>query len=333
MHTGVTCTIPLDTDGKHVGYFELPYSVDRSPFYRIQIPVCHVQNGQGPSVLLMAGVHGDEYEGKLALARLIRELKPEQINGSVTILPVANAPAVYNASRCSPFDDGNLNRMFPGDHAGSPTSRIAHLIEHHLMSGRDYVFDLHSGGTSMAHMTCVLCEVGYGEARDNAAKSLLGKLGIPFALTADNGRDSPTTMAAANRAGCVAVSGEFGGGGTATTDTLAQTYVALDHFMMAIGLTNEPVLGAEVPAQPTVFINQTGGSGVHTVAMHGWFEPVVEIGDIVVKGQLAGRIVDLVTLTNSPQEIHFKCDGIVTSRRLHTEVRPGDCVLTVAQFV
>src|SRR3990170_4455678 len=91
------------------------------------LPICHIRNGEGPSLLLMAGNHGDEYEGELSLAKLIRRLDPKRIKGRVTILPMANAPAVMAAKRCSPLDGGNLNRAFPGDPLGTPTSRLANF--------------------------------------------------------------------------------------------------------------------------------------------------------------------------------------------------------------
>ena len=81
----------------------------------------HISNGKGPAVMLIAGVHGDEYEGKIALSKLINAIEPRDITGRLTILPAANGPAVFAGLRCSPFDAGNLNRAFPGDPAGTPT--------------------------------------------------------------------------------------------------------------------------------------------------------------------------------------------------------------------
>ena len=74
MHTGVQDTLPRHASGKHFGWLRLPYSVDRSPFWTIQLPICVVANGDGPRLLLMAGNHGDEYEGPLVLAELMRRI-------------------------------------------------------------------------------------------------------------------------------------------------------------------------------------------------------------------------------------------------------------------
>src|SRR6516162_3472035 len=77
---------------------------------------------------LMAGNHGDEYEGQVALGKLIRSLEPAEVSGRIIILPSANFPAAMAGMRTSPLDEGNLNRSFPGDPYGGPTAQIADYI-------------------------------------------------------------------------------------------------------------------------------------------------------------------------------------------------------------
>ena len=71
----------FDRDGKQHGFIRLPYSVHRSAYGWIPIPVACIKNGDGPRVLLMAGNHGDEYEGQVALGKLIRSLEAEEVCG------------------------------------------------------------------------------------------------------------------------------------------------------------------------------------------------------------------------------------------------------------
>src|SRR6476469_1714434 len=86
--------IDLDGDGKQTGFLRLPHSVHRSAYGWIPIPIAQIRNrgpnGGGPTILLMAGNHGDEYEGQVALGRLIRDLDPAEVRGRVIILPSAN---------------------------------------------------------------------------------------------------------------------------------------------------------------------------------------------------------------------------------------------------
>ena len=121
MHTGLFHEIDFDADGKTLSFLGTPYSVDRSPITRSR-PRSAASAMARPRVLLMAGNHGDEYEGEIALGRLIRRLDPARVRGEITILPMANVPAVMAARRRSPLDNGNLNRAFRARPAARPPS-------------------------------------------------------------------------------------------------------------------------------------------------------------------------------------------------------------------
>ena len=68
--------IDYEKEGKQVGWLALPHSVTRSAYGTLRIPAACIKNGSGPTILLMAGNHGDEYEGQIALSRFIREVEP-----------------------------------------------------------------------------------------------------------------------------------------------------------------------------------------------------------------------------------------------------------------
>src|SRR5438552_14130043 len=104
--------IDLDGSGKQTGFLRLPHSVHRSAYGWIPIPIAQISNkganGSGPTVLLMAGNHGDEYEGQVALGRLIREIDPAEVQGRIIILPSANFLATMNVRRTSPLHTGHI---------------------------------------------------------------------------------------------------------------------------------------------------------------------------------------------------------------------------------
>ena len=70
-------------------------------------------------VLLTGGVHGDEYEGPIALAKLIRALDLSKLSGRLIVVPAVNYPAFLAGTRTSPIDGVNLNRTFPGRRDGT----------------------------------------------------------------------------------------------------------------------------------------------------------------------------------------------------------------------
>ncbi|MBX5066874.1 succinylglutamate desuccinylase/aspartoacylase family protein [Rhizobium lentis] len=333
MHSGLVNPIDFSHQGRQADYLAIPYSVDRSPYYQIRIPVLRLQNGEGPSLLLMAGNHGDEYEGELQLGRLMRLLDVAAIRGAVTILPMANLPAVMAAKRCSPFDGGNLNRAFPGDPMGSPTARMAHFLEHELFPRHDVILDLHSGGTSMAHLPCALIERQADAVRFERSVALMRALGASYAFIADNGAAAPTSMGAAARAGTIGLSGEFGGGGTVTPETMTFTVAALDRLLLTLGIVDRPVLSRVPLVQPgplQLLSLSRHSQGIYA-SRRGWFEPAVALGATVAAGDLAGWYHDLERLQQPEEELRFAESGIVISHRLHCDSQAGDCLIQVAE--
>ncbi|MDR7225273.1 succinylglutamate desuccinylase/aspartoacylase family protein, partial [Aminobacter aminovorans] len=140
--TRIWTTLGFDRDGKQHDWLRLPFSTDRSAYGVIPIPITCIRNGEGPTALLIAGNHGDEYEGQVALSKLARQLDPLDIRGRILILPALNYPAVVAGRRLSPLDRGNLNRLFPGEANGTPTQMIAHYVSSVLLSMADIVIDL-----------------------------------------------------------------------------------------------------------------------------------------------------------------------------------------------
>jgi len=111
----------------------------------IEVFAC-VGHRPGPSVLVTAGVHGDEYEGPSAIAQFVRTLSAESVRGSMFLIPVANPFAFAAGTRLSPVDGLNLARVFPGKEDGMPTERLAHFLFHEFASKAEFLIDLHSGG-------------------------------------------------------------------------------------------------------------------------------------------------------------------------------------------
>ena len=47
MHSGLVNPIDLSRDGRQAGHLAIPYSVDRSPYYQIRIPILRLKSGEG----------------------------------------------------------------------------------------------------------------------------------------------------------------------------------------------------------------------------------------------------------------------------------------------
>jgi predicted deacylase len=76
----------------------------------------------------------------------------------------------------------------------------------------------------------------------------------------------------------------------------------------------------------------TGGQSLFVYAeREGWFEPAVDIGDDVAKGDVAGWLYDLERPMDDPLTLRFAESGIVLTRRLHTHCQSGDCLMNLAR--
>ena len=100
----------------------------------------------GRTLVVTAGIHGDEYEGVRAIYDVIGELDPASMSGDLLCVPVANPPAFWAVSRCSPLDGKNLARVFPGRTGGSITEAIAYALDSEILPHADFFLDLHSAG-------------------------------------------------------------------------------------------------------------------------------------------------------------------------------------------
>ncbi|MCA1553885.1 MAG: succinylglutamate desuccinylase/aspartoacylase family protein, partial [Chloroflexi bacterium] len=100
----------------------------------------------GPTVVVIAGVHGDEYEGIIAIPEIFRRLDPSAMCGTLIAVPVCNVPAFVTATRSSPIDGLNMARVFPGDPHGTITQRVAYWLGERIMRHADLIIDLHSAG-------------------------------------------------------------------------------------------------------------------------------------------------------------------------------------------
>jgi predicted deacylase len=243
--TMVFTDVNYDQDGKQVDWLHLPHSVTRSAYGTIAIPITVVRNGPGPTVFLMAGNHGDEYEGQIVAGNLVRELQPEHIRGRVIILPAANLPAAMDGARVSPIDQGNLNRAFPGDPHGTPTFAIAHYVDSVLYPMADFHHDLHSGGSSLRYVPFCSMRISGDAALDARSLAALKAFDAPLSMVWAYNPENRLAGAAAARRGLVSLGGEFGGGGDVNRASLAMLERGVRNFLrfsgvMADGVAAEP---------------------------------------------------------------------------------------------
>lgn len=324
----ITAEIDFEAEGKQTGFLRLPHSVHRSAYGWIPIPIAQIKRGDGPTLLLTAGNHGDEYEGQVALTKLIQKLEPDMIRGRIIILPMTNYPAAIAGQRTSPIDDGNLNRSFPGDAKGTVTQVIAHYVEHTLMKMADYAVDLHSGGSSLHYLPTVL----YGERKDPAESATIAEMmqtfGAPFACRF-KGASPVATSGAARRQRTNFILVELGGSGTVSPATLKVTEEGVHRIMAKYGFLENP----EAPPSGVTRSLVITPDCYLFARDAGLFEPLVELGVDVEEGQAAGFIHTPETPWKLSTPVFFPTSGTLVCKRIPGRVERGDCLFHVGKEI
>ncbi len=328
--------IDLDAPGRRLGTLNVPAASTRSAYRAIQVPLLVVRGGDGPTVLLTAGTHGDEYEGQIALRRLAREIEPENLAGGVVVMPALNLPAVVAAARLSPLDDGNLNSAYPGRADGGPTSQIAFFVENELLPRVDAWIDAHSGGSSLVYLPMAAIHRSEDAKLDAAARAALRAFGAPISVEFGLQHEYASSTAA-QRHGLVYLYGEFGGGGALGKlglDTLEAGLVrALRHF----GVLHEDQ-GREVPPPSGMAFYETVAGSDYAATRKcfafapagGLFEPLRELGEVVESGSVLGLLHDVQGIAAAPTKIVAPMSGLLIAKRHPVLTEAGDCLWQVA---
>ena len=178
----ISATLDFEAEGLQHGHLKLPYSHDDSAWGSIMIPLTVVKNGTGPTAILTGGNHGDEYEGPIALFDLAQRLAPDEIQGRVIIVPAMNTPAFGAATRTSPIDKGNMNRVFPGRPDGTVTEKIADYFQRGLLPLADTVLDIHSGGKTLEFLPFAAAHVLPDKDQQARSVTAMEAFGAPYSV-------------------------------------------------------------------------------------------------------------------------------------------------------
>jgi predicted deacylase len=320
----ISTDIDYERDGFQSGHLRLPYSHDRSGYGYIPIPIAVLKRGIGPTLLLTGGNHGDEYEGPVALMKLMRKMPNLQINGRIIVIPGLNFPAQLNGSRTSPIDGANLNRVFPGKRNGSLTEIIAHYADTELFPLADFIFDIHAGGLSTNYLPTVMAAPPADPQRRAVYRRMVDAFGAPRVMIMDLLGEDRTYGAAVEKRGVHFMCGEFGGHATCNPEGLELVEQGLERLLHAMGLIERAPKAA--PAAAVRLLKVEGQQHYAFAPCDGIFEPAFRLGEEIVAGQLAGHIHDPRQPNSEPVAVHFAGAGLAICIRTLARVEAGDCL-------
>jgi N-alpha-acetyl-L-2,4-diaminobutyrate deacetylase len=329
----IRATVDFAKPGKHYGHLHVPYSYNLGGWANLMLPVCVIARGSGPTALVLAGNHGDEYPGQIAIMRLLRELTPEQITGRLILIPTLTMPAAKAATRLSPLDGKNFNRCFPGNPAGTPSEVVAHYLSTVLFPLANIVIDIHTGGRSMDFEPCAHMHlVPKGPQRD-AMLAATEAWNTDFCfLYADIAGTGLLPVEAENQ-GKIVVTTEMGGENV-TALVHAETQLGLRNVLTHLGiLAGKSVTREHLGLGPTRWVQALSWEDYRFAPESGVYENLVPLGEGVAAGQPVGAIHFLERPDREPVRVVANTAGVLIATRAPSVVAQGDCVACIAHDV
>lgn len=267
--------------------------------------------GAHPHVLITAGIHGGEATGIWVARRLVQWLGGQRLLGQVTVIPVANPAAFRKLTRCSPYDELDLNRIFPGEPEGTPSMVLASLLWEHARQA-DLLVDLHCCGIFGSDYTLALWQE-FPFARELAAQ-------IDIPVVVQSGGTRSQLFVEACHAGKPAVilelaGGQFGnGGGLLDRRSGERGFTAVSNLLIRLG-----VVEGSAPVVHPRFYGKLQEVRALRAAL---WSPAVQPGAPVTEGQVLGDL--------DGEPLICPATGVAVSVRADSYVFPGFTVLSVA---
>ncbi|MDG5490463.1 succinylglutamate desuccinylase/aspartoacylase family protein [Psychroserpens sp. SPM9] len=247
----------------------------------IDVPVIIERSKKpGPTILITAGIHGDEING----VEIVRQIIAKGINkpkkGTIICVPVINVFGFINLNR--EFPDGrDLNRVFPGIKGGSLASRVAFKLVTEILPHADLVMDFHTGGADRFNAAQIRIIKG-----EKNLKELAKTFGAPFVLYSKNLNKSFRNTC--YKLGIPVLLFE-GGKSFHIDSSITNTGVnGAKRILHQLGMLNRKFKVSQ-PKKSCVFISE---SKWIRASYSGMFKSTISINTKVSKGDVIGNITD-----------------------------------------
>jgi len=272
---------------KTSGYLEVPAGVDAAT----SIPVV-VVNGvkPGKTLALVSGAHGTEYVSIIAIEKLIAQIDPAQLTGTVILVPLVNiASFEQKVPHVNPVDNKSMNRFYPGKADGTQTERASFLITKQIVDRCDYLIDYHGGDLDESLRPYAYWgPTGHAE-QDRVSKEMVLAFGLDHIIIwSERPTDPNATRYLDNTAtvrGKPSIVVEAGHAGTVETDDVNLLVNGTLSTMRALKM---------IPGEPHVIENPVWIEKLSDVLADGpgiWY-PLVKRGTYVSAGMKLGMITD-----------------------------------------
>jgi len=319
-------TVPQGT--KQFAY----HNVMNNDSARIDMPV-GVINGErdGPTLVVTGGLFATEYSGVEAASRMYRDFKPEKLSGRLIIIPVITldafrfrTPMFKLTSGISPMDGKSLNSVFPGNPNGSPTEVLANYLFREIIMKSDYHIDLRGGDLAESHVIHSIHPNNASVEVNRISREMAQACGFKYFQSRDV--DPRSLVYEASQRGIPSIITQCGLGYKVQPeeDFINSHILAVTNNMKYLNMIEGD------PAMPAIQREFTVGFDQLRARTCGVFQGIADQGDILVKGQLIGKVTGLDG--SVLEELHSPIDGVVHELLVRRVVFQGDLLYNLVQF-
>jgi len=262
--------------------------------------------GDGPVLCLTAAIHGDELNGIEMVRRVLHDLEPDKVNGTIIGIPIVNLQGFRRGSRYLP-DRRDLNRYFPGNPEGSSASRIAYSLFDSIIRRCDALVDLHTGSFYRTNMPQLRADLRYEKIKELTQG--FGGIAVLHSEAALG-----TLRRAATDAGIPAITLEAGEPLRLQSAKVSQGVNGVFTLLDTLNIVKRVQFLA--PPEPiyyqSTWVRADDGGILFSVVRLG---QAIEIGDVL------GTVTD--PITNEQNLIYSPAKGRVLGMALNQVVQPG----------
>ncbi len=291
----------------------------------------------GKGLVSFGSNHGNEYEGPIVLKHLIRDIDIDDVRGRIILVPVLNPAAFLSGTRESLGADGvNLNRAFVEGAGTAPglagiTHRVAAFVRDYIWPRVHIVLDLHSGGDVARFSICASFHPMEDPVLSEATEQTARWFGTPSIMVYQN--VTPGLLPSeAEHLGKITVGTELGWGRAVNPEGVLYGRQGV----LAAAINNQLLHGSIEPIahhrNGTQRKLEMVSRKCFTVApFAGHYEPLVECGTAVSRGQTVGLLHDFDRIDLDPWPCVAALDGIVLAQAWVAPVPKGQHIVVVAK--
>jgi N-alpha-acetyl-L-2,4-diaminobutyrate deacetylase len=328
----VRCDIDFNRTGRHAGYLKAPQSRNTSGWGVVEIPIYVFNNGKGPTLLLTGGVHGDEYEGQIAISRLAQTLDLATLQGRLILIPAVNMPAALNGTRLSPIDGRDMNRCFPGNPKGTFSEMLAHFVDSRVLPHVDVSVDMHTAGHSAECVPSTNMHYVPDPALRRKTLEAAAAFGAPYNVVFWGIDEGATLTSSVERRGILSLGTEIGGWGRVSVEGVRIGERGVRNMLRHLGMLAGKVDTAQRDgAEGTRHMMVRDADCYSFAPAGGIFEPRHLPGETVQAGQCAGFVHFIEDVDHAPVEVRYGASGVLWMASGPGRVQRGDCVAVVMQ--